>query len=217
MSVYLTIIGNHSIPFKNKELEDKSKLIDLLNSLKLEESSFLKEELTVRYSSNKHCNSSFYSWSFIENEDDYSVPCSDSEHYELKGPFGLELEINKHFFVFDRWRYSWYYWFIESNEIFLKEWRQIISKTSKILGGDYVMYFPDNLLGGDLANYSPDNWAFPKGIEANFQTKIKDLNQLIEFISQQWSKPFTFAEGYKEYLEGDKVPFILDRFEDLDK
>jgi hypothetical protein len=27
MGVNLVIIGNHSIPFKNKELEDKSKLI----------------------------------------------------------------------------------------------------------------------------------------------------------------------------------------------
>jgi hypothetical protein len=213
MGVELTIIGNHSIPFKNKEMEDKSKLVDLLNSLKLEESEFIKEMCKMWYSSNLNIRS----WKFVEDEDEDSDYCSDSKQYELEGPFGLKLDINKYFFVFDRWRYRWSFWFMESDEIRRKEWRQVISKTSNILGGNYVMYFPDNLLGGDFAEYSPDYWYFPKEMEEHFQTEIKDLNQLIEVISQKWSKPMTLREGDKEYQEGDKIPFIIDRFEDLDK
>ena len=36
MGVDLVIIGNHSIPFKNGEIEDKAKLIELLDSLDLD-------------------------------------------------------------------------------------------------------------------------------------------------------------------------------------
>lgn len=216
MGVDLTIIGNHSIPFKNMKIEDKSKLIDLLNSLQLEESEFIKEIFEKQYSSKMYNYLNIRSWKFVENEDEDINSRSDSEHYDLIGPFGLELEINKYFFVFDRWRQDWSSWFMASDKIQRKKWRQIISKTSNILGGNYVIYFPDNLLGGDFANYCPDNWYFPNEMEDNFQAEIKDLNQLIEFISQKWAKPMTLAEGDKEYQEGDKTPFIIDRFEDLD-
>jgi hypothetical protein len=50
MGVNLIITGKHSIPFKNKEIKDKSKIIDLLNSLKLEESKFLREKCILWHS-----------------------------------------------------------------------------------------------------------------------------------------------------------------------
>jgi len=239
MGVDLVIIGNHSIPFKNKGLEDKSKLADLLNSLKLEESEFIREmgerwnspneyhrEIMSKNSYEKYeieANQrleqvfNIHSWKIIDYDDEYSDEDrhTDSKEYELEGPFGLELYINKYFFEFSIWGYRWSSWFMGNDVIRRDEWRQIISEISTILGGNYVMYFPDSLL--DFADYAPRNYYFPKEMEEHFQTEIKDLDQAIEVISQKWSKPMTLAEGDKEYQEGDKTPFIIDKFEDLNK
>ncbi|MCK9500100.1 MAG: hypothetical protein GX793_05720 [Bacteroidales bacterium] len=217
MAVELTVIGNHSIAFRNLEIKDKSKLIDLLNSLKLEDSVFIKEIFNKWYPNERQYNLKSNSWRFVEEDSEIMSPCPDSINYELEGPFGLQLEINKYFFVFDRWRCGWSPWFMASDKTERNEWRKIFSKASNILGGHYVMYFPDNLLGGDLAYYSPDNWCFPNEMEEYFQIQIKDLNHLIEFISEKWDKPMSLAEGVIEYQEGDKVPFIIDKFEDLDE
>ena len=217
MSVQLTVIGNHSIAFRNLEIEDKSKLIDLLNSLRLEDSVFLKELFNKRYPEKSEYNSKINSWRFIEEDSEMISPCPNFKEYELEGPFGLELDINKYYYVFDRWRCDWIPWFMPSDKTERNEWRKIFSKVSGILGGHYVMYFPDNLLGGDFALYSPDNWCFPDEMENHFQTQIKDLNQVIEFISEKWAKPMTLAEGDIECQEGDKTPFVIDQFEDLNE
>lgn len=214
MGVDLTVLGDHSIAFRDLEIEDQSKLIDLLNSLKLEDSVFLKEYFNKWYPDESEYNSKINTWRFIEDSEmNRSYPNFKEFHFE--GPFGLELDINKYYYVFDRWRCDWSPWFMKSDKTERNEWRKIFSKVSAILGGHYVMYFPDNLLGGDFALYSPDNWFFPDEMENHFQTQMKDLNQVIEFISENWAKPMTLSEGDIEYWEGDKTPFIIDRFEDL--
>lgn len=202
MGVQLTVIGDHSIAFRNLEIEDKSKLIDLLNSLKLEDSVFIKEAFSKRYPKESEYNlKRNNSWHFIEEDEEMMSPCPYVKVYTLEGPFGLELDINKYFYVFDRWRFDWTTWHVPSDKTARNEWRKIFSKISAILGGHYVMYFPDNLVGGELANYSPDNWCFPDEMEDYFKVQIKDLNHLIEFISENWHKPMTVAEADTQLQE----------------
>ncbi len=107
MAVELTVIGNHSIAFRNLEIEDKSKLIDLLNSLRLEDSAFIKEMFNKWYPNERQYNLKTNSWRFIEEDSKMMSPCPYAKRHKLVGPFGLQFDINKYFFVFDRWRCGW--------------------------------------------------------------------------------------------------------------
>ena len=226
----LVIIGKHSIPFKNKEIERKSNVIDLLNSLKLENSEFLLEMCKTWNSSFKNENEKIrkeeeqelerclkiFSWKFTELEDDEC--CFDSKQYILEGPYGLDLELNKYFFVFHIWIGRYYQWFDKKDTYALlwrEKWRLIISKITNILGGDYAMYFPDNM--SDLSIYLPWDYYFPNEMVEHLKTEIKDLDQVVEVISERYSKPITLTEADKMFEERKKDPFVVDRFEDLDK
>ena len=251
MGVDLTIIGKHSIPFKNKEIESRAQILDLLNSLELEKSEFLKEMCKLWNSGPKYCDYSkhgftkkyakeleeadekrrkanekelerclkIHSWNFgdygryEDYDDDY---CSDSKHYFLEGTYGLSIEINKHFFEISIWVGRYYHWFKTSddyNVLWREKWRMIVYKITNILGGNYVMYYPD------LSIYLPSNYCFPKEMEEHFQTEIKNLDQVIELISEKYSNPLTLVEADKIFKEKKSIdePFVVDRFEDLDK
>lgn len=256
MGVDLTIIGKHSIPFKNKEIESRAQILDLLNSLELEKSEFLKEMCKLWNSGPKYSDYSkhgfskkyakeleeadekrrkanekelerclkIHSWNFgdygryEDYDDDY---CSDSKHYFLEGTYGLSIEINKHFFEISIWVGRYYHWFKTSDDydvLWREKWRMIVYKITNILGGNYVMYLPDNAF--ELSAYVPTNYCFPKDIEEYYKTEIKDLDQYVVFISEKYSKPLTLAEADKifdERYENGECPFVLDRFEDFDK
>ena len=208
MGVDLVIIGNHSIPFKNGEIEDKAKLIELLDSLDLDLFKFI-------YEIRKKWSSHLYSWKFLDGDDRYTLENQhfETKQYDFEGPFGLLLYINKYYFEFNI-GYRESAWFMAKDEIRRDEWRKIIYEVSNVLGGDYVMYFPDNLLS-DFARYYPGEYSFPKEMAEHFKTEFNDLDEYIEFMSREYAKPVGLAEGDREYMEGDKHPFIIDRFEDI--
>jgi len=256
MGVDLTIIGNHSIPFNNEEIESGVKILDLLNSLELEKSEFLKEKCKLWHSGPPHCDWNKYGfrkkytkeleeadekrrkenekelerslqilswrfgyyWNFEVFDDD---DCSDSKHYFLTGPYGLRLEINKYFLEISIWVNRYYHWFNTNDDydiLWRETWRLVVYKIVNALGGDYVMYFPDN--NDKLETYIPHNYYFPKEMEEHFKTKIENLDQLVELISERHSKPITLVEADKifvERYENNNCSFVLDRFEDLDK
>jgi hypothetical protein len=234
----LVIIGKSSVSFRNKEIENKSRIIDLLNSLKLENSEFLKE-MCIKWNSpnsyySQHMKGKQYeeykkqkeqelerclkvlSWQFSEYEDDEY--CYDSKQYYLEGPYGLNLEINKYFFEVSIWIGRYFHWFNTNddyNVLWREKWRLIIYKITNILGGEYVMYFPDN--ASDISIYLPCDYCFPKEMEEHLKADIKDLDQVVELISERYSQPINLAEADKLFEIRDKDPFVIDRFEDLDK
>ena len=133
----------------------------------------------------------------------------------------MGLEINKHFFKLSIFVSRYWFWFKTSDDydvLWREKWRLIVYKIANILGGDYVMYFPDNAF--ELSGYLPANFCFPKDIEEHYKTKIKDLDQFVSLISKEYSNLLTLAEADKifvESYENNECPFVLDRFEDLDK
>jgi hypothetical protein len=251
MGVDLTIIGKHSIPFKNKKIESMARILDLLNSLELEKSEFLKEMCKQWYSgpqyrdytewgynkkdAKKHEEADekrrkaneeelerclkIHSWNFEDYDDDDYY--SDSKRYYLEGTCGLTININKHFFEVSIFVNRYYHWFKTGDDydvLWREKWRLIVYKITNILGGDYVMYFPDN--NDELEIYIPDSYHFPKEMEEHFKTKIENLDQLVELISERHSKPIALVEADKVFVEryeNNNCPFVLDRFEDLDK
>ena len=221
------------MPFKNKEIESKSQIVDLLNSLKLEESEFLIEKRKIWNSAHLYNDwgegfrkkneeelersLKIHSWNFgnywniEDSEDDY---CTDSKHYYLEGPYGLDLEINKYFLEISIWVNRYYQWFNISKDfdvLWREKWRLIVFEIINILGGDYVMYFPDTSI------YLPRNYCFPTEMEEYFKTGIKDLDQVVELISEKHSKPLTLAEADKMFETSDEDLFVIDRFDDIDK
>ncbi len=222
MGVYLLIIGKHSIPFKDKRIENESKFLCLLNSLKLEDSKFLKDSCQEWFSKPHRDKDEvekylkMRSWNFDDFFEDYEDPIN---RFFLEGPYGLlSLSLNEYFFELMPCTGSYLHWFnaYENFDILSREkWRLIVYKIMNILGGNYVMYFPDNML--DLDEYSPRNYDFPKEMSEYFQAKINDLDDLIELISCRYSKPLTLVEADKAFNNLDKNPFVIDRFEDLNK
>ena len=229
MGVDLTIIGNHSIPFRNKEIESKTNIVDLLNSLKFEESEFLigkrklwnsahlysdvwGEEFRRRNEEELERCLKIHSWQFKDYEDDNY--CSDSKHYSLVGPYGLNLQMNKYFFDISIWVSRYHNWFNTKEDydvLWRDKWRFIVYKVTNILGGNYVIYLPD------ISMYSPIDYCFPKEMEEHLQVDIKDLDHLIKVISEKHSKPIKLAEADKMFNKSHKELFVIDKFEDLDK
>jgi len=139
----------------------------------------------------------------------------------LTGTYGLGLEINKHYFeisIFVNRYWNWFKTDENYDALWREKWRLIVYEITKILGGDYVLYFPDNAF--ELSAYLPCNFYFPKDIEKHYNTEIKDLDQFVYFISEKYSKPLALAEADKifvEKYENNECPFVVDKFEDLDK
>jgi len=236
MAVDLWIMGNHSRPFNGRKIENKSKVIDLLNSLQLEKSEFLIDALKKWFTPNaeyyKLCVDEKYyeklskerneklekylkiqSWSVSEEEENNL----DSNQYFFEGPYGLDVEINKYFFWISIWIGRYRFWFNSSENYdvqWREKWRLIVYKITNILGGNYVMYFPDNMSG--LDEYLPSNF-FPKEKGEEYQHEVNDLEQLVEIISEKYSKPLTLLEADKMFEKRKIDPFVIDRFEDLDK
>lgn len=237
MSVDLWIFGNHSISFKGRKIENSSSVIDLLNSLEFEKSEFLIERCKDYFTPDaEYYKSNFgeeyydnyakkrkeilerflkkQSWSVYEDaETGY-----DSEEYEFEGPCGLRVKINKYFTMISIWVWRYSFWWSYSSENFdfqkREKWRFIISQITNILGGDYVMYFPDNM--SDLDVYLPTNY-FPKELNKKSQEDVRDLEQLVKIISEKYSKPLGLLEADQLFNELEIDPFVIDRFEDLDK
>ncbi|MCL2074794.1 MAG: hypothetical protein FWH18_12820 [Marinilabiliaceae bacterium] len=238
MGVDLIIVGKHSIPFKSKEIESKSQIVGLLNSLKFEESEFLIESRKIWNSAHLHSDwgeefqrkneeelarcLKIRSWQFYSHDrydyedDDY---CPHTRHYFLEGPYGLELGINKFFFEIDIWVNRYHHWFKANddyNVLWREKWRQVVYKVTSILGGDYVMYFPDSSY--KLSGYLPCQWFFTDVMQEYLQTPNIGLDKYVEIISERYAKPITLAKADKIFAyDLEKTPFIVDRFEDLDK
>ncbi len=91
MGVDLWIFGKHTMPFKKKKIEDKSKLLAVLNSLKLEESLFLKDVCLTWYCSPWRVGDSveerlkIRSWDFDKFYEGFKDPLN---RVYLKGPYG---------------------------------------------------------------------------------------------------------------------------------
>ena len=230
MSVDLSIIGKHSIPFNNRELKNKLSLLELLNSLELEKSNFLKEMCITWNTSYIHHKSEaskrekeelerclkINSWKIEFEETDNCW--SDSINYELEGPYGLKLELNKYYFEVSIWIGRYYQWFVKEEDYhsaWREKWRLIIHKITTILGGDYVLYFPDNM--SDLSSYWPRNFFFPNDMGEYLKANINNLDQAVEAISKTYTEPITLSQADKIFERNNKDPFVVDKFEDLDK
>jgi len=236
MSVNLWIFGNHSIPFKDRKIENSSNVIALLNSLEFEKSEFLIERCKEWFTPDvEYYKSNFgeeyyenfakeekklldryinkKSWSVYEDEDSEY----DSDEYDFEGPYGIEVTIHKYFFWISILIGRYSHWWSDSKfyDFLMREkWRLIIYKIVNILGGDYVMYFPSNIT--DLDIYLPSNF-FPKELKKQSQEDVKDLEHLVKIISDKYSRPLSLLEADRIFSKLEKVPFVIDRFEDLDK
>jgi hypothetical protein len=228
MGVRLSIIGKHKIPFKNREIQDIQVLFNLLISLKLEKSNFLNEMFITWYTSDNfseeeiHNNLKIASETkrsnslFWQIQDIYENYCSESLHYCIKGPYGLTLELNQYYFNIDILINSYYNWFTlqtEDDFQWRENWRLIVCKIAKAFGGSFVLYFPDSLV--DLSFFWPCNYCFPNEMADVLRCSINDLDQLIEVISENYSKPMSLRQADKLFCNMGKEPFVIDRFDDL--
>ena len=234
MGVDLTIIGKHSIPFKGKEIKNKSKVIDLLNFLELEKSKFIREKCILWNSAHlylddwgrtfrKRCNKELErsirirSWKFEDYEEDDWY--SNSLRYHIEGPFGLNLEINKYFFELSIFVGRYYHWFntgVDFDIRWREKWRMIVHDITTILGGDFVTYFPDNAV--ELSGYLPTEFFYDSDeMSEKNAKKIKKLEHVLDIISEQYSKPQTLTEADKNFTTIYEAPFVIDRFENLNK
>ncbi len=230
MGSSLSIIGDHSVPFNKSHLSDASAILEKLNSLELDNSEFLKEMCIEWHTNNIHLNSDIDSKNKGELErclglkewkilyiDDFDF-LTDSISYELEGPYGLILELNKYYFEFSIWMGRFFQWFIredDENILWREKWRQIIYKIMSVLGGNYVLYFPDS--NYDLSYYWPRNFSFPQGMETELKCSLKNLDQAVDAISKLYANPTTLTEADKIFDRDNETPFVVDRFEDLDK
>lgn len=228
MGVDLSIIGKHSVQFNKSELTNKYSLVEKLNSLRFENSEFLEQMCTTWNTSYKSLNNQTSRDEKVELErclkikkweiiyEDVDDCWSDSTNYELEGPYGLILYLNKYYFEISIWIGRYYQWFKrkDDNHVFWRDsWRQIIYKITIALGGDYVLYFPDN--NYELSKYWPRNFSFPKGMEEELHCNLKNLDHAVEAISKIYTIPITLSDADKTFERNDKAPFVVDRFEDI--
>lgn len=228
MGVSLSIIGNHQIQFKNREIQDISGFFKLLSSLRLQESEFLNEMFIIWYTSDsfseeeihnalKIASETKHTMNFFwEVQEIYENYCSESLHYCIKVPYGLTLKLNQYYFEINILINSYYHWFAplkEDDFQWRENWRLIVYKITKALGGSYVLYFPDSMV--DLSNYCPLNYCFPNEMADVLRFSISDLDQLTQQISNKYSKPISLSQADKIFSKMEKEPFVIDRFDDL--
>lgn len=230
MGSTLSIIGNHSVQFNNSALRDASVVIERLNSLELDKSGFLNEMCIAWHTSIMNLNADTSSkensklerclelkeWKILYIDDDNLL--TDSTCYELEGPYGLILDLNKYYFEFSIWIGRYFQWFMregDDNMLWREKWRQIIYRITHVLGGDYVLYFPDS--NYDLSYYWLCNFSFPQGMENTLKCNIKNLDQAVEAISNLYAEPITLTEADRVFDKDNEVSFVVDRFDDLDK
>jgi hypothetical protein len=209
------VYGNHNIPFEGKEVKDKEMLISQLDSLQLENSSFLSEMCKKWHSPLGYCESwdrreqehlaeslKIQSWSVINEEDDWFPH---SLLYTLIGPYGIEIEISKDFMFISPWVGRYHHWFdAEEDGIEWRDtWRFLISLLLKSIGGDRALYFPDNML--ELSKYLPTEY------------KNVGFNELIQIIMKEYKHVYIyFPDAIKIYRDGICYdPFVIDDFRDL--
>jgi hypothetical protein len=216
MSVVLWIYGNHSIPFKQKEIKNKTQVLDLLNSLHVENSDFINEmckkwhsplgydkDWDIKREKQFEQYSKIKFWNY-DDEDDYY---NHTKEYTLIGPFGLEIEITRYYLFISPWigRYHFWYDVIDKEKIEWRDtWREIIYKIINILGGNTALYFPDNM--SDLSAYLPTEYNMP------------EFDRLVEIIRKEYRPVFTSFKKATDLYIKDKLendPFVIDRFEDL--
>lgn len=218
MSVCLWVYGNHNIPFEGKDIKEKEKVISQLNSLQLENSSFLLEmckkwhsPLGLDYSEDWDRKQQQYleeslkikSWSIISEEDDWFPH---SLLYTFVGPYGIEIEISKDFMFISPWVGRYHHWFeVEGDSIKWRDtWRFLISLLLKSIGGDKALYFPDNM--SELSRYLPTEYECVR------------FDELIEIVTVEYGNTYTyFPDAVNAYMDKNRKfdPFIVDDFRDL--
>jgi hypothetical protein len=223
----LRIIGNHSIRFKGRKMQNTDKIIANLNALHLEKSEFLKDMCKIWNSSFAYLNDEnakrekeeleealkTLSWSI--REIDNMEFNSQSTEYFLQGTFQLNVKIEKHFFEIFIWIGRYWHWFrndVDHNN-WQTNWRLIIYKILKVFGGNYVIYFPDN--ASDICSYLPMDYDFPEEMEEYLEKKISNLDDLVEIISQDYEEPISLSDAIEQFEGRCNDPFVIDYFEDL--
>lgn len=230
MGISLEIIGNHTLPFEGRELQDVEAVLNKLNALNLQYSSFLKESVMQCFAPEDGGSDSDKandrkrleyalkkrSWTVHEFIEEFAH--TESLEYYFMAPFDLDLYITKHFLDFIIPVNRYYQWFIKHDDesfAWREKWRMYIYLVSQALGGSYVMYFPDQSF--DLCRYSPTEYDFPVGINKKFKCNIKNLSEWAEYVDHHYGMAISLSEADEDYPKRGNSPFVIDYFDDLDK
>ena len=192
MSVWVWAYANHKIDFK--QFEENRKLVvessNKLDSLCLSDI----EEICERFECPKGCK-----WEYVgfkENDD-----CPLTLQFELGS---YELEISTHFIQLDALNFPYTHWFaprdnFEKSEI--RQWMTIFHSIVKVLGGDTIEYFPDNMI-------EPCS-LMPNEIE---DYKNMTMARHIEILKQRWSNICeTYEDAKKQWNNNDCAPLLIEK------
>lgn len=201
MGVDLYTIGNHNINFKDKTYESLGlEIKEKLDKIVFPNADFLLEDSLKTNRNNPiildRINKQI-EW-FYEDEKEYF--CSrDDFYYCFVGPFDLEFTITHNSMKFHNGIFRYNYWFNGIDPAERNEWRKYFYTMLVALGGNKVIYLPDQIFA--LANYTEFECSFAE----EEQTLIKEIGL----------PKLTFEEMIEVVVEGDDL-YMIDYFKDID-
>lgn len=198
MGIDLWIIGNHKINFEGKSYEELSKEVkERLDKIVFPNSGFLRHHALYNNSNYPGVIREIYTkkeWTY--EDDPFPFVFEEDNFVEFMGPHNLEITVYQHKIFIANGRYRYYYWFGDLYQRERDEWRKYFHTIVTALGGDRVLYLPDNL--HHLAEYDT--------LECSFA-------EMEEIMLCNEGKPcLTFSEMSIDVEES----YMIDYFTDID-
>ena len=191
MSIWVWAYANHTIDFKQFEGNHKlvKEISDKLNSLCLSDN----EEICKKFRCHKGSK-----WEFEEYNEADNLPLT------FKFSLGdYDLEISTNFIHIDALCFPYTHWFAPRNDFErteISQWITIIHSIVKVLGGNTIEYFPDNML-------EPCS-LMPSEIE---DYKNLTMEKHIAILEQKWSNICnTYEEAKSQWDNNDYAPLLIE-------
>lgn len=192
MSIWVWVFANHKIDFNQFEGNHKlvKEISDKLNSLCLSDNEGICKKFKCPRGSK---------WEF--------EGCDEADDLPTTFQFSLgnyDLEISTNFIWIDTLCFPYTHWFaprndFEKNEI--SQWTTIIHSIVKVLGGNTIEYFPDNMI-------EPSS-LMPTAIE---DYKNMTMEKHISILKQKWSNICeTYEEAKAQWNNNDCVPLLIEK------
>lgn len=191
MSIWVWVFANHKIDFNQFEGNHKlvKEISDKLNSLCLSDN----EGICKKFKCPRGCK-----WEF--------EGCDEADDLPTTFQFSLgnyDLEISTNFLWIDTLCFPYTHWFnprndYEKNEI--RQWTAIIHSIVKVLGGNTIEYFPDNMI-------EPSS-LMPTAIE---DYKNLTMEKHITILKQRWSNICnTYEDAKLQWNNNDYAPLLIE-------
>ena len=191
MSIWVWAFANHKIDFNQFEGNHKlvKEISDKLNSLCLSDN----EGICKKFKCPRGCK-----WEF--------EGCDEADDLPTTFQFSLgnyDLEISTNFIQLDASVFPYTHWFaprndFEKNEI--SQWTTIIHSIVKVLGGDTIEYFPDNMI-------EPSS-LMPTAIE---DYKNLTMEKHITILKQRWQNICnTYEDAKLQWNNNDYAPLLIE-------